>query len=61
MERSISTLTEIGLKAGTVNGSADTSQEEVLYVILAQCVCDTGLTADPENILQLHGGRGSNL
>jgi hypothetical protein len=32
-------------------------REEVLNVLLAQCVCDTGLTADPENILTVEGKR----
>jgi hypothetical protein len=32
-------------------------REEVLNVLLAQCICDTGLTADPENILSAHGSR----
>src|ERR1700682_2019787 len=32
-------------------------REEVLNVLLAQCICDTGLTADPENILKAHGSR----
>jgi hypothetical protein len=32
-------------------------REEVLNVLLAQCICDTGLTADPENILNVEGIR----
>jgi hypothetical protein len=33
-------------------------REEVLNVLLAQSICDTGLTADPENILKrVKGGR----
>src|SRR5579863_8397311 len=32
-------------------------REEVLNVLLAQCICDTGLTADPENILNVQGNR----
>jgi hypothetical protein len=32
-------------------------REEVLNVLLAQCICDTGLTADPENILKVEGNR----
>ena len=32
-------------------------REEVLNVLLAQCICDTGLTADPENILTVEGNR----
>jgi hypothetical protein len=32
-------------------------REEVLNVLLAQCICDTGLTADPENILNVEGNR----
>lgn len=32
-------------------------REEVLNVLLAQCICDTGLTADPENILKVEGKR----
>lgn len=29
----------------------------MLNVLLAQCICDTGLTADPENILNVQGNR----
>jgi hypothetical protein len=32
-------------------------REEVLNVLLAQCICETGLTADPENILNVEGNR----
>jgi hypothetical protein len=32
-------------------------REEVLNVLLAQLICDTGLTADPENILKVRGSR----
>jgi hypothetical protein len=32
-------------------------REEVLNVLLAQCICDAGLTADPENILNVEGNR----
>jgi len=32
-------------------------REEVLNVLLAQSICDTGLTADPENILKVRGAR----
>jgi len=32
-------------------------REEVVNVILAQSICETGLTADPENILSMNGTR----
>jgi hypothetical protein len=32
-------------------------REEVLNVLLAQAICDTGMMADPENILKVHGER----
>jgi hypothetical protein len=32
-------------------------REEVRNVLLAQCICDTGLTAGPENILKVGGNR----
>jgi hypothetical protein len=32
-------------------------REEVLNVLLAQAICDTGMMADPENILDVHGER----
>lgn len=32
-------------------------REEVLNVLLAQAICDTGMMADPENILNIHGER----
>jgi hypothetical protein len=32
-------------------------REEVLNVLLAQAICDTGMMADPENILNVHGER----
>lgn len=44
-------------KAGTFDQMATRRREEVLNVLLAQCICDAGLTADPENILDVEGNR----
>jgi len=44
-------------KAGTFDRMPTRRREEVLNVLLAQCICDTGLTADPENILNVEAKR----